>query len=341
MGGLTTMIHTNAHTTFYNPALLNRQEFALELTPLTIGLGRDVIDIWDFIDRNEEHFDDLERIAASDHPDSVQIITDFYRDSEAFDNRWMGAHVSPFFGFATRGWGFGIYGNLSADMKIDQGVFIPAVGARGYFDVVLGVGHGRVVTIFDRDWELGAAVRVVQRQQVEPVRVSYSEVRDATELGETIREDLEEPKTGFGIDLGMVRTLQWRGNDLDVGVTIQDFIGVLDGWVKPDLKFGAMYSLPIPVVPALKRWDLGIEYVDFFNRAGTSVFQKINLGTELGILNGFLNLRGGFHQGYPTYGLGLDLYVLKIDYAWFTRELGTAPGMLGEPTHRVQLSLGW
>ena len=74
---------------------------------------------------------------------------------------------------------------------------------------------------------------------------------------------------------------------------------------------------------------------------GSGTYQKINMGTELNTLAGFLKLRGGLHQGYPTFGLGIALLIFRLDYAYFTRELGTAPGMYPDDTHSIGITIGW
>ncbi len=344
MGGLTTMISTNARTVFNNPGLLNRQKFALEFTPVAIGIGSDATNILKFVNDNVDTFagmDSIAALAAGGDAAATETMNKFYEDSQEFDNKWIGLNVAPYLGLAVKGFGFGVYGNIVTDIKLDNGVFVPAIGARGYMDVVFGIGHGRVIEIGGRDWELGAAVRIVNRRYVSPIRVNASDVANTGDLASTVMDELNEDITGFGIDVGMIRTVQWKDNDIDVGVSIQDLVGVMDGWIKPNLKFGAMYHMPFANNALLKRWDLGIEYVDFFNRAGKSYFTHINMGTELSVLAGFLKLRGGFHQGYPTYGMGLSLGFAKLDFAYFTKEQGTAPGMTPYGLYMAQFSLGW
>ncbi len=348
MGGMTTMISTNARTVFNNPGLLNRQKFALEITPAALGIGSDATNILKFVNDNMDVFTGMDSIAASamdpadpNHEENAATLNQFYKDSEEFDNKWIGVNASPYIGLAFKGFGFGVYGNVVTDLKLDNGVFVPALGARGYIDAVFGAGMGRTMEIGGRDWELGAAVRVVNRRYVSPIRVNASDVANMGDMASTVMDELNEDVTGFGIDVGMIRTMQWKDNDIDVGVAIQDLVGVMDGYLAPNVKMGAMYHMPFAGNALLNRWDVGIEYTDFFNRAGKSYFTHINMGTELSVLAGFVKLRGGFHQGYPTFGGGLSLLFLKLDYAYFTKELGTAPGMNAYGLHMVQMSLGW
>lgn len=337
MGGLTTTVGTNAHTLFYNPALLNRQEFSLEIAPANVGFDNDVLEVLDFVKDHQDEFDNFEEL---DEDEQEQFI----RDSQVFDNKWVGVQITPYLGFAARNFGLGAYAVSYADVKIDQGVFIPAISLRGYMDIVIGAGIGRYVNIMGKSFEMGLTGRYIQRRSVPPIRVSATDADDADDILETAIDELEDVKSGFGIDVGMIRTLKLgllgQGTGLDYGVVVQDLVGVLDGWVKPNVKVGAMVHLPFAGSFLIPRWDVGIEMTDFFNRQGVNLFQRINMGTELCLFSGYIKLRGGFHQGYPTAGAGIKLLILSLDYAYFTRELGTKPGLFGEGTHRAQLSLG-
>ncbi len=334
MGGLTTTISTNAHTFFYNPALLTKQKFALEITPLVIGLDNDFADVADFVDKHADDFSDLDSMAIND----PTAMNNFLADSRSFDNEYLGVKVAPYFGLAFRNFGLGAYGQMNADVKLDQGVIVPALGMRGFFDTVIGLGFAKTKTIAGHDYGIGIAGRVISRRQISSTRISASDATSGSDVFTTAQDELEDAKNGFGIDLGMIRTFK---ENLDVAFVVRDLVGSMDGWVKPNLNIGVMYHIPFADNILLKRWDVGMEVIDLMNRQGVSYFQKMNFGSELNMLAGLVKLRGGFHQGYPTYGAGIALLFLRVDYAFFTRELGTAPGMLPEESHYIQLSLGW
>ncbi len=337
MGGLTTTIATNAHTPFYNPAMLNRQKFALEIN-IPFGFKSELLDLANFI---SDHQDDFTRFDSLSGPEQEA----FLKDSESLDDKWFGLQVAPYFGLAFKHFGIGAYQTINAQTKLDQGVFSPAVGLRAYGDFVFGVGYGWSMSILGQDWDVGATFRSIQRRSVAPKRISAADAGAIEDLVATMQEELEESKSGFGIDFGAVRTLELgepgSGQGLDIAVVLQDAIGSLDGYMKPNLKFGAMYHMPFAGGALLKRWDFGAEYNDFLNREGVSIFQKINLGTEMNMLAGLIKLRGGFHQGYPTYGLGVSLLFLKIDVAKYTTELGTKPGQQPDDLLLFSLTLGW
>jgi hypothetical protein len=337
MGGLTTMVSRNAHTLIYNPGMLTRQKFAIELPTLPLGVNSDLQELVDFIGDHEDDFNHFDSLTAEE-----QSL--FMKDSESFDNKWFPLSIAPFTGISFKNFGLAAYGTINGGLKIDQGVFVPAVGLRGYADLVFAAGLARNFEFSGKEVGIGVTVRMIQRGYLENKRIGVDKVAKfadvAQEMADQVTEDLV---SGFGIDVGAIHTIEMSGeNYLDVGVAIQDLYGAIDGeYVGANLKFGGMYHMPFEDNILVKRWDFGIEMVDAFNREGVSLFQKINMGTELSVIGGLLSLRGGFHQGYPTMGLGVSLAFIKVDIAKYTRELGRAPGQDGEDMFFAQFSIGF
>ena len=65
------------------------------------------------------------------------------------------------------------------------------------------------------------------------------------------------------------------------------------------------------------------------------------LGIELGFLDDHLVIRGGLSQGYLSAGIGVDLWALKIDAAYYWREFGMVAGSKGVDALTVRLTIGW
>lgn len=86
--------------------------------------------------------------------------------------------------------------------------------------------------------------------------------------------------------------------------------------------------------------SLAADYAGYQNPALEQDWKTgVYLGGELRLLR-FLQLRGGFHQGYLSYGGGLDLGGLFIDYAYYGTETGRLPGQAPQYTHQLQVVLG-
>ena len=66
----------------------------------------------------------------------------------------------------------------------------------------------------------------------------------------------------------------------------------------------------------------------------------IKAGAELRLLS-FLDVRGGFNQGYWSVGAGLDLAIVKIDVAYFWQEFGKKVGDYGLDGLSIRVNVGY
>jgi len=209
-------------------------------------------------------------------------------------------------------------------------VMIPAAGLKGYVDAGVSLGKGFNVM----DWESGIALRYYQHSSLSPKRVSSGDMNSIKYIAKEWGNELTDSKAGFGLDAGVIRTLSEK---MDIAVTVQDLVGLCDGWVKPNLITGVLYK---PV----KHLVLCADMNDWFNTQGVALFQKLNMGAEYRLpfykqKFGGIDIRAGIHQGYPTFGFGLKLLLINLDYAYFGMEGGNKPGQIMEYSHRLGFSL--
>lgn len=81
-------------------------------------------------------------------------------------------------------------------------------------------------------------------------------------------------------------------------------------------------------------WSAGLEY-RHINTVGEELGKKIHFGTEF--MLGPIDLRGGWYQGYPTYGVGMNIWLFTLDAAMYSIEKGAYPGQTRD--ERMQVSL--
>ena len=178
-------------------------------------------------------------------------------------------------------------------------------------------------------WQLGGNVKVI-RQSVG----SYSSF-------------------GLGIDLGVLRRDWWRS--LDVGVKLQDATSTYLSWstgrneaIAPVLVPGVAYDwnfesidLDLTAAGALEmHFDgRGNEVDQFGYHSWGGIFEDVSSNLFLGVeasLSRRVHLRLGSHGGFDaeqlTYGVGLELGLLRVDYAHAGDVLD-----IDESTHRVSL----
>ena len=73
---------------------------------------------------------------------------------------------------------------------------------------------------------------------------------------------------------------------------------------------------------------------------GREMLNHIKAGAELRLLS-FLDIRGGFNQGYWSVGAGLDLAIVKIDVAYFWQEFGEKLGDYGLDGLSIRVNVGY
>ena len=104
-------------------------------------------------------------------------------------------------------------------------------------------------------------------------------------------------------------------------------------------RIGASYILDN--VGPLGELAVAADYVGYGNpEIDQSFLAQMNLGARANLTQ-FLAVRGGLSQGYPSAGLGLNLWIFHLDYALHAFEEGRAPGQLQNYIHTAQFSFQW
>lgn len=147
---------------------------------------------------------------------------------------------------------------------------------------------------------------------------------------------------GYGLDLGInfifptplkpTVSMVWK----NVGRTsfVPEYTGNLaPPPIEDEITFGfgmRFESLLFDILPVL-------EY-KHANRYDLQLGQKLHLGLELGFP--MLDVRGGFHQGYYSWGLGADLGFVRFDVATYGVELGEYPGQKEDRRWMLEFTMG-
>ncbi len=99
--------------------------------------------------------------------------------------------------------------------------------------------------------------------------------------------------------------------------------------IDPDIGFGKLIA--------------DIDYVDVSNYlyyTGDSLW----LHTRFGIQYQFpaiLTLSAGLYEGYPTFGVGVDLWALEVNASYYTEEASPIPGLNPDHIISLQVAFGW
>ena len=83
-----------------------------------------------------------------------------------------------------------------------------------------------------------------------------------------------------------------------------------------------------------------IGFGDYLKFDFRSFVEHVNLGVELEFVNS-IALRAGLAGGYLSFGLGIDLHVIRLDCTYFWKEYGERAGSKGVDAFTVNFTLGW
>jgi hypothetical protein len=154
----------------------------------------------------------------------------------------------------------------------------------------------------------------------------------------TLGDSFKDAGIGYGIDTGIQYQLPLPFNPnlafvwKDVGrTTFTKTAGTsAPSSIGDNLQMGMSWAIDLPGLDLLT----GFEYRRMLD-SKEQIGKKIHLGAEISLP--FVDFRAGFNQGYTSYGLGTNLWLVRFDLASYSEELGVYPGQTID--RRIQFSM--
>lgn len=146
---------------------------------------------------------------------------------------------------------------------------------------------------------------------------------------------------GYGLDAGLMFFKQGKSSDIRLALKIDDLgTSKLSGdasltQLKQMYHLGLGYTLH----NAVDSLHFSADYRDLAGASGDAVFKRLKLGAKL-LLRHHLGLSVGYYDGWPSYGLELDIWVVRLTAAYYTRELGTKPGLDSRGVYVAGIAMG-
>lgn len=321
MGNAFITVADDENTLFYNPAGLNDVQGlgGVEILNPLIEFSQVGLDAYhDFKDTNSGNVTEVTGLLGNYIGEQFSLRTSLY-PSIIFHN-----------------FGIGALGQVSFSGEVRNRVN-PQVNVDGKVDVggVVGIAYG----FREKKVQVGVALKFVQRQR-------FQKTYYATDIADTnfdpSNDFSKEKKTGTGLsgDAGVKINPEWPLRP-SIGIVLQN-IGDLNldeaGKIPQQLNAG------ISIHPDL--WifknTLALDVVDLTkNVEGENDFYKrVHMGAEIK-LPYILSLRVGANQGYPSFGATIDLWIIKLAYAYYKEELGTVAGQKDDARHVGQIVIGF
>ena len=312
-------LHARGHDAVnYNPAAFARMQ-GFQFRLMGLGIGMNAIDSYDEYKAIFDNSDNVGSTLNALYGDPIWARVDYQ----------MSVSAGPFIAgaYARNNLGFTLLNPA-----------LPYLETNFYSDVVLFGGAG--VEIIPKIFDIGVmAKRITRYAGAGDITASTLAYLDS----DFIENVANQTGVAYGIDLGAKLTLPGEWNP-SVAFAWQD-IG--------DTTFSFSATNPAPrTIQDRMNVGIGMEK-DFMglaklrpalefkmlNSSSTEVQigKRMHMGLELELP--LLTLRGGFHQGYYTYGASFDFWVFQVDAATYAVELGEYVGQQEDRRYMIQLTM--
>jgi hypothetical protein len=352
MGGAGVAITKDDNALHTNPACLTQLgSFHLKFPRVQLGVGTALVD----------KVQKLQDLADSSKGETAQtsLLSELCPSQFAYSTS-----LNPLLSLTMNGFGLGVFSNSNFLAELTRPTS-PTLRITGYADFAPIVGYATNVNLFDQDFALGVAAKYMNRMYVYNLNTGNNifELGQADILKNINDKQSDSPDSylvsGLGIDLGVLKDLDTPIGNMTVGFTIQNLGASLSGEKKVTsnssvpaesvshtipttmtIGMGMKTSLPsfLPIISDLVgEFQLAADYV--MGEPDSTFFKSLHFGIEKGVLGDTLMLRGGLNQGYVVGGLGLNFFILHLDYAYYVEEIGKEVGVDDSAYHVVQLGL--
>lgn len=329
MGNAFYGVSDDKYAAFYNPAglAMNKSHWTLDLIPITLGVNSNLV----------TNGTELANVFSGGGLGSGAIAKTLDGMLGQYNNI---NPISMFPAFTYKNWSFGIFFNSNVNL-LTYNRAMPTIGTKVHADAgaVFTYAHS---FLKDKSLHVGASIMGI-------FRMAYTDSFTSVELASIDTNSILSKvlsNQGWGVlaSVGVIYELPWLRKELNarVGLSFNEF-----GYTSfaPGLdSIDPTLNLSFAISP---NWNfissnIVLDFNDLLFMAGkdTSFGKRVNIGAEVGFWNRIF-LRAGLHQGYVTAGAGVNVWALRINYAYYTEELGAYAGQYADTRHVIEVVLGW
>lgn len=329
MGSAGVAVNNGDADLYQNPALLSEvKDPYFKFPRFQAAIGTDVFD----------KKDTLNKLKDSSEAETGQILVDLTPLKIA-----AGAGLSTVLSYTSPGFGVGVFsGSFAHGALEDVEGSISQLTLYGVADVAPALGFTHKVELFNQPVELGISGKYIVRNTmydnvtgVDYIKMGIADLTYAIN-NDKLQDDLSHTysSTGFGVDIGMLTPIELWGAKGNFGLAVRNIGATLSGQktLTGNVTVDSTQTLPVTAVMGVSfKSDvpfLGefLTAADYKLSPGTTFFKSLSMGFEKQVLGDVLKVRSGLNQGYFVMGIGLDLAIFHLDYAYQAIELGSEAG---------------
>ena len=343
MGGTHVSTAKNSTTFYQNPAYLQlEKKFKISIPKIAVGFNTDIIN----------NLDDINTLSSSteDISKQIEVLKSLVPLKGAFSG-----NIQPVLTFTKKG--FGLTTTVESKVGFDlKQKTAPKLQAEGSINTNYQLGFGHTINYLDKEIHIGVSTKYISRailydaqngnnifelDQVEIIK-AFNGLSEFEADSYTIK--------GFGVDLGTLYQYETKYGNAMAGITVKNILSSLSGSqnittgnttesydvnTKDNLVVSIGNNI-IYKIPYLGKLEIATDYN--LIAPTQSFFKRIHLGAEKKVTP-ILSLRGGINQGFIVGGFGINLFLIKIDYAYFAEEFSGSLGKNVVESHNIQLGM--
>ncbi len=357
MGGAAVAIGGSSVAVFHNPAGLSlidpRYGFEVNFPEISFGFSKNAIDFFNDI-KDAADTGDLDG-DGDDADDKLTAINNVVSD-------YMGENfygkLDALFSIAKRhkklAWTVGIFGGINSSAIVHQGF-----GAEGVIEVK-GLGaSGAFVGLsssFYRDIiSLGMDVKFLYLGYINHNFYPSEIVEHSDDMDDYLKDEVLQDGTSVTFDIGLIcRPFPKSFLDPAVGFSIMNISEVtVNNDIEETTVLPRTYNIGFSIRPKLFKKGhflqdlvLGVDLIDITKQyeEDNDWGKRLRMGAEIKLWNyrlSTLTLRGGFYQGYPSYGAELKLFTFYFQFVSYAEEIGGYAGQCENRRYLFSLAIKW
>jgi hypothetical protein len=147
--------------------------------------------------------------------------------------------------------------------------------------------------------------------------------------------------TGSGYDAGLVFFKQGANSDYRLALKIDDIGGSKmsgDASLK-ELKQMSHVGLSYTWHNSVDSLHLSADLRDTQAASGDGLFKRVRFGAKL-LLRHHIGISAGYYDGWPSYGVEVDAWLVRLTAAYYKREMGAKPGLDSRAVYLAGFAMG-
>lgn len=236
--------------------------------------------------------------------------------------------------------GFGLLTSAELDLRGQKhdATGLPSIRARA-----VGIGGGALGLAHNPFPWLGLGITSKYLYKTEPdVTVALSDQEQIEELRSDPQalQDEFTPGRGAGFDAGLLLFKQGPLVDWRLAAKVDDIGDTSFGGAQDPYLQMMHLGVGMTLHNAVDALHLSADLRDLSQASGETMVMRTHIGAKI-LIRKMFGIAVGLYQGYPTYGLRFDFWIIKGGFTYYQKEMGEYAGDDGRKIYTLYTSLGF